>query len=335
MVKCAKCSKLVGKKSPGVQCSKCNKWLHGTCASLSTEQLSALSLTDSIDWKCRGCSSAAGGKPKRISVILPDLEDEDSEVEGTNQGTQERLLHEIKKEVREMRQTVREIIRDELQSTLKFYSDKIDDFEDKMKDYDCRVKLMENQCKNANNKIANLELKNEVLQQKINKMEQAQFCNDIEICGVTEDEKDVKKLASLVSKIIQQKEEDIVKVYRKKKPIKPGVAQGARAMADAPIVVTLREGRRDSWLAAARSTSISAGDLGVSGDSKVFVRAALSPTTAYLLWRGKTDLKEKSLCKYVWCKDGLVMVRKNDGDKKVYYVRSANDIETIKKELLK
>lgn len=335
MVKCAKCSKLVGKKTPGVQCNKCSKWLHGSCASLTTEQLTALSLTDSVDWKCRSCSCTAGGKPKRISVILPDREDEDSEAECPNLGSQERLLYEIKQEVREMRQTVRDIIRDELQSTLKFYSDKIDDFGERMHDHDSRIKIMENQLKNVINKNTNLELKNEVLEQKINRMEQAQLCNNVVICGVPEEEKDAKKVAMLVSKALQQNADDIISVHRKKKPIKPGAAQNSRTIADAPIVVTLREGSSESWIQASRSKSISARELGASSDSKIYVRASLSPSTAFLLWKAKTELKDKSLCKYVWCKDGMIMVRKTDGDKKIYYVRSAADIQTIKKELNK
>lgn len=44
------------------------------CASLTTEQLSTLSAVDSVDWKCRPCSSQP--KVRRISAILPEDEEE-------------------------------------------------------------------------------------------------------------------------------------------------------------------------------------------------------------------------------------------------------------------
>lgn len=336
MVKCAKCTKLVGKKSPGVQCSKCSKWFHGACASLSPDQLTALSITDSVDWKCRGCIGSTGGKPKRISVILPDPDDEESEADGPTIGMQEKLLIEIRQEVREMRQTVREIIRDELQSTLKFYSDKIDEYEEKIQIFQTRIKLTENQCKNISGKCANLELKNDLLEQKLNKIEQMQILNNVEICGIAEKEnEDINDIATKIGELLNQKPTEITKVYRKKKPRQPSGGKGARAETDAPIVVILQEGCRESWLTAAKDTTILDRDLGGTSEKKIYVRAALTPTTSHLLWKAKTELKDELLCKYVWCKDGQIMVRQREGDKKIYYVRSANDIETIKNELSK
>lgn len=342
MAKCAKCNKLVGKKSPGVQCNKCSKWFHGSCASLSMDQLNALSVTESVDWKCNRCSTTNGGKPKRISVILPDPEDEESEfeMEVDSGKDREKFLFEIRKEVRMMRDTVRDIIREELQSTLHFYSKKIDEYEEKIIDYETRLKLTENQFKHISNLCKNLELRNDILEQKVNKWEQAKLSNEIEICGIlgTENE-NLTKIAVTVGNILHQKPEDIIKVYRKKKVIRQGTARAVRATADAPISVTLREGCHEQWLRASRDTRIRLGDLHldgeVDGDSKVFLRAALSPSTSYLLWKAKTDLRDKGLCKYVWCREGTVMVRKTDGDQKIYYVRSGNDIDTIKKELQK
>ncbi|KAI5639745.1 PHD-finger domain-containing protein [Phthorimaea operculella] len=341
MAKCAKCSKVINKRNAGVQCSKCSKWFHGSCASLSTEQLTALSSTDSVDWKCGRCATTYGGKPKRISVILPepDADDDDKQEDDAINQSAMGILSELRREVQTMRETVREIIREELKDTLKFYSDKIDEYEERIVEFGKRVKQMENQCKSLTNTCKNLELKNDVLEQKLNKLEQSQASDDIEICGIKEAaDENVKQTAMLLGQLLNQQPEDVVKVYRKKKPARQGSAMASRAAADSPIVVTLRSGSRDSWLAAAKVTSISPSDLGrevESSDTKVYVRATLSPTTAYLLWKAKSDLKEKSLCKFVWCKNGIVMVRKNEGDKKIYYVRATGDIDIIKKQLMK
>jgi hypothetical protein len=337
MVKCAKCSKAVGKKMPGAQCSKCNKWLHASCASLTNEQLSTLSATESLDWKCKPC--LAGGKPKRISVILPDLEDDESDADHLTGPTQDKVtLYEIRNEVREMRQTVRDIIREELQSTLKFYSEKIDEYEEKIQVYESKVKLMENQVKNVNNIFKNLQLKNEVLEQKIHKIEQAHICNEIEICGIAEDkDEDIKEITIKVGQALEQKTEDVVKAFRVRKPGRPGAAQTARIDKDAPIRVALKDGRRHAWIEAAKKFNITAGNMsmrGTTGDNcRIYVREALTPATAYLLWKAKCELRDKAICKYVWSRDGTIMARVREGSKKVHYIRAESDIEALKTKL--
>lgn len=335
MAKCAKCSKTVTKKNPGVQCNKCCKWYHSSCVSLSTEQLCVLSSTDS-DWKCRSCALATEGKKKRISVILPDPDDEESDAEVTSHSDQDKLLSVFRQEVGQLQKTVREIIRDELQNTLKFYSDKIDEYEEKIKDYEMRVKISENLCKENANTCKNLTLKMEVLEQKLSKLEQAQSSNEVEICGITEQEnEDVQKIAASVCQLLNQKPDDIIRAHRKKMPSRPSSAQAERAKTDAPIKISLREGKRELWCEAAKTTKMTSRDLGGVGENKVYLRESLTPTMSYLLWKTKISLKEKSICKYVWCKNGQIMVRKNEGDKKIYYVRSENDIGRIGKELQK
>jgi hypothetical protein len=128
--------------------------------SLSTEQLCDLLATDSVDWKCHSCAPVHGGKKKRISVILPNHEDEDSETEGSTQDKPDKALLEMRQEIRQLRQTAKEIIRDELQSTLGFYSDNIDEYENKLKDHEMRFKILENHYKDIINTCKNLFLKN-------------------------------------------------------------------------------------------------------------------------------------------------------------------------------
>lgn len=282
MAKCANCSKVVNKKSPGAQCNKCNKWYHGTCAAITLEQLTALSTTDAVDWQCRGCM-LVGGKKKRISVILPDPDEEESEVEATTPTVQDNILSEIRQEIRQLRQTVKDIIRDELQNTLQFYSVKIDEYEKQLKDQEMRFKILENQCKDMSNTYKNLTLKNEVLEQKLNKIEQTQICNDLELCGIpVKENEDINKIAISLSQFLKQKTDDITRVYRKKKHSRPGTAQDERAMIDAPIIISLREGRRQQWCAAAKNIKMYLKDLVGKGEEKIHLRESLSPTTSYL-----------------------------------------------------
>lgn len=325
----------MNKKSPGAQCSKCCKWLHGVCASISTEQLTALSSTDSIDWKCKSCTGKS--KPKRVSVIIPDIDEEESEGEGDSlgrSGTTKSVASEI---LAEIRREVREVVRQEMQRSLSFYAEKIDDYEKKIQDYEDKLKMMENQCKDVRNLCKNISLANDVMQQKVNKMEQSQLSNDAEICGIPEmANENLQTIAFRVGELLSQKSESIVRVYRKKtaRPASTGGGGGARSIAPAPIVVTLRDGARDSWLSAAKTSKLSTKDLGMDLDKEleINVREALSPTTAYLLWKAKNDLKKTDLCKFVWCKNGLILVRIAAEDKRVHLVRSPDDIDRIAKQ---
>ncbi|KAL4704438.1 hypothetical protein ACJJTC_014370 [Scirpophaga incertulas] len=301
---------------------------------LNNEQLNALSVTDSIDWKCRSCSG--GVKPRRISCILPDLDCEESDAEVCELSS----LGDKKSILMIFRQETRDIIRDELQATLDFYSKKIDEYEIKIREYENRMKIMENQHQDTKNRNINLVLQIEVLEQKVNKIEQAQSCNDVEICGIMErDNENLQEIISAVGRAFNMNTDAIIRARRKKKyPRADSVHNPNPNMPTPlppPIVVTLRENCREQWLEASKNSRITDKDVGGVNDLKVIIREALSPTTAFLLWKTKNTLKEKSLCKYVWYKNGLIMVRKHENDKKVYTVRALGDIEKIAKDLQK
>lgn len=316
MVKCAKCGKMVTKKNPGIQCSKCSKWFHASCASITADQLNVLYSTDAVDWKCRPCMG--NGKPKRLSCILPDVDDEDiTDTENLmDNNITQRILSDIRREVRD-------IIKEELQSTLQFYSDKIDEYELKINGFENKIKLFDNQNMELKHKYKNLELKYEVVEQKLNAFEQSQLANNIDICGVEETE-DVDGMVKNLCIKLNLKAEDVVCTYRKKSN-RPEAKQGKLPP---PIVVTLKEGRRDSWLQVAKTHTISGKDLGSGEDTKIYLRESLSPTTAYLLWATKNALKTTNICKFVWCKNGQILVKRHEKGK-TYNIRSEKDIHKL------
>lgn len=323
MVKCLKCGKQVNKKSPGLQCCKCNKWLHSTCASITSEQLAALNTTDSIDWKCKACSG--GIRPKRISCIMPDP-DEDME-DNTDTETASMMTDSMTQKILcDIRKQVNEVIRQELHSSLKFFSDKIDEYSEKITLYEKNMKLLENQCIELKNNIRNINLKTEALELKYNQLEQSQINNHIEICGIKEMEhENTLELTKKVAMILNQKPEDIVKAYRKKQYRTSTAKPSAYS---SPVTAILKEGTKNNWLLAARNGAITARNLGVEGESsKIYLREALTSTTAHLLWRTKEELR--GIYTYIWCKNGQVLVRKQERDK-IITIRTLNQLEKLK-----
>ncbi|KAG7299373.1 hypothetical protein JYU34_016313 [Plutella xylostella] len=324
MVKCFKCTKTVTKKSPGVQCGKCSKWIHGVCASITTEQLNALVATDSVDWKCRNCTG--GVKPKRLSCILPDAEEEDNtDNESLSNMAQNKLTQKI---LNDIRREVRDIITSELQSTLQFYSDKIDEYEEKIAVYECNIKMMEDQCQDLKHSVKNAMLKYEILEQKMNAMEQSQMCNFIEICGVKEaiDENPLD-IASKICSNLQLNPKTILKAYRKTG--KKSRTTAADKEPSPPILVAMQEGCRDKWLEAARTIQLNNTVLGSEDISRINVREALTPSSAFMLWKAKKELKETGICKFIWFKNGQILSRKEEKEK-IFTVRSISDIERLK-----
>ncbi|KAJ0169477.1 hypothetical protein K1T71_015064 [Dendrolimus kikuchii] len=234
MVKCDKCGKIITKKLPGLQCSKCSKWLHGSCVALSIEQLNALSSTDSVDWKCKSCTG--GSKPKRVSCIIPDNDDD-------------------------------EIIDSE----------------------------------------SNLVLSSpaENMTQQINRKGR---------CGRNCQRHSYEHITG---------PEDIIEVYRKKR----NRPNNQKSMDNSVIIVFLREGIRDMWIEAAKSSPINAEKLGLEKTSKIYLRESLTPATAFLLWKTKEELK--GTFKFIWCKRGSVLVRKSEKEK-IIIIRTVHDILKVK-----
>ncbi|KAJ2940173.1 hypothetical protein O0L34_g12651 [Tuta absoluta] len=328
-MKCAKCNKAVTKKNPGLQCTKCTKWLHASCVALTNDQLIALQSTDSVDWKCRSC--VGNVKPKRISCILPDPEpepeipevDDDADMDTLAASIQAAVILQLRREIRD---TIR-IEMQELQKTTQYCSDKIDDFIKQIKSHEIKLKTIENQHNDIKNQCKNLRLQNGALEQRIAVLEQAQLANQIEVCGIEEKEnEDLKEITTKICSTFQLDPNNILKAYRKKSL---GNKKTSKKTQPAAIVVGLREGNRDTWLMASKNCAKTCKDIGREEDTKIYFRESLSPHTAFLLWKAKSDLKLPGLFKFIWCKSGQVLARKNENEK-IYQIRSEHDINTLK-----
>lgn len=260
-------------------------------------------------------------RPKRISCIIADTEAEDEDASDT-EITKNVILQQI---LRDIRREVKDIIREELQTTLNFYSEKIDDYEAKIKKFEINMKTLDNKCNDLQNNLKNSNLKIGILEQKVNIHEQNQLSNNLEICGIKEVEhENLTDITTNLCEKLKLKPDDVVKVYRKRRNNKKNVDLMT-------LTVLLRDGCRESWLEAAKNTPIHANELGCDDeDTKVYLRESLTPATAYLLWRAKEELKKTNLYKYVWCKNGVILVKKNDDPKsKSYPVRAIQDIQRL------
>ncbi|XP_061716640.1 uncharacterized protein LOC133524573 [Cydia pomonella] len=285
------------------------------------EWLNALCGTEAVEWKCKACNPQY--RNKRISAILPDPEDDD------NTDTEQVIMVNDKcsqEFLRQLRNDIRDAIKEEMERTLKYYSDKIDDYQQKLDDYEIKMKSIENQNKDLQNKYTNIQLKYNSMEQKLNHIEQNQLDSKIEICGVEKKENEnTTEIAKKVARAIEINCDDVISAFRKERR-----APAAQQRVASSIVVTLKPGQRDNWITAAKGKTITGQDIGHPEDTRIFLREALTPATAFLLWKAKSELKKDELFKYVWCKGGNVLVRKND-QARIQTIKSEQDIEKLLK----
>lgn len=332
MNKCDKCNKVITKKNPGMECSKCEKIVHGTtqCSGLTSKQLSALRAADNLEWMCQECRLNTS---KRRSFIIPEADDDansDQFCDKHNQSVQinvKQLLSDIAQEVemavkREMR---------ELTISLQFHTEKIDDMVESMESLKKTIQELKKKNVDLSNKNIHLETRIGALEQRIHEIEQENLTSYVEITNVPSLEENqnpmeiVKKLANHINASVEEVE---CAMRRSSKNDKPGV-----------IIVKLKSEKfQEKWLdlykgmAKSETSKIRVRDIIPSAqmpvaNNPIYLNEALTPFNKRLLWNAKQDLKENF--KYIWCKKGLIRVRKEGVNEKSIIIRSLEDIKKL------
>lgn len=325
MDKCEKCQKSITKRSPDLECSRCEKIVHmnTSCSGLTNKQLTALRATDNLEWACHECHESS---PKRRSVIIPnDDDDEETQVSipPNAQINVKQLLKDISKEVeksiqREMR---------EINQALQFNSEKMEDLIECVEA--CKQSIQDLKKKNTelNNKNNFLETRVGALEQRIQEMEQNQLSNQVEISNIPcMEEENLPKIIEKVAEKLQLPTKDIVRVTR----------LAGKKDRPSPIHVELNdESTQQKWITTAKKTKVSLEDIisppksiteAPSPTDIIFIREALTSYNKRLLWNAKQELQ--NIYKFIWCKKGVIMVRKQENDK-VIRVRSLEDIKKL------
>lgn len=321
MVKCHNCNKLLNKKSPILECSRCQKVVHATtlCSGLSGKQLAALKAAENLDWTCNDCNM---NSTRRSSFrTLHDYEEEEND-DNDAAG----LSLDMKKLFQDLRKEVSSIVTQEMRSvttSVQYCSEKVDEFSESMEAITSKLKDMEKKLTHLDNENRGCLLKIEALEQRNVELEQQLLVDHVEISGIPDsNDLDLPKLVESVVLKLDASKEDILSVKR----------LPARRTGPAPVLVRVRqESTRQHLIASARVKTITSLDLmpnliGPPAAEKIYVREALSTYLKNLLWQAKLDLK--GVFKFIWVREGKVLVRKSENEK-VYKLRSKRDIQMI------
>ena len=321
MNKCENCSKNITKKSPGVECGRCEKLVHcsTTCTGLSVKQLTALRASDNLGWTCIECQKLCS----RPSLIIPDDEDDEEPSDGGNVTAPidvKKLLKDISSEVDKC---IGKAVA-ELQESIQYQSDKMDEVLENMEAFKQTIKDLQRKNTELANKNKNLETRVGALEQRLQEIEQDKLAACIEIANVPiTDNENPSKLAENAATAINLPIGNILGAKRLSGRMgKPG-----------PVLVRLNDDHtQEKWINTAKKTAIQVINVipGIPqplAQETVYIREALTPYNKKLLWTAKQELK--NIYRYVWCKRGLVMARKHENDKAFVKIRTLDDIAQI------
>lgn len=251
------------------------------------------------------------------------LGDKENEDEDDEENTAQEVGSDYQQLIQNIKKDVKTIVAQELRSvstSLQYCSDKVDEFTEIIETLTSRVKEMEKKMIYLDNQNRSNVLKIECLEQRNVELEQQLLGDHVEMSGIPEaKDSDTNKLVENVVIMLGAPKEDVLSVKRL-----PSRRNGPGAV----HVRVRQESTRQQLMTSARSTTITAKDLipslsGEPANVKIYVREALSTYQKNLLWQAKQELK--GVCKYIWIRDGKVLVRKNENEK-VFKIRSKNDI---------
>lgn len=320
MAKCDICNKIVTKKTPGLECNKCEKLVHFNpqCSGLTNKQITALRAAENLEWTCQECCNSS---TKRRSIVVPDDEEEEENEALQNSSIDvKQLLKDISKEVeRAIKKELREV-----NTAIQYCSDKIDEFTECMESFKTRVKELEKTTTTMKNTNAHLQLKVGAMEQRIQELEQIQLSSCIEIANIpsTLKKENTQNIILNIAKKLDKNPQD-VKIIRN---VSIHETRGGYIQLEMK-----EEDTKEGWIAAAREKKPSASDLstvvtGEYGRNKIYIREALTYYNKTLLWTAKQELQATH--QFVWYKKGKILARNNISNK-VSNIRSMEDIKKL------
>uniref|UniRef100_A0A8D8YY01 FP protein C-terminal domain-containing protein n=1 Tax=Cacopsylla melanoneura TaxID=428564 RepID=A0A8D8YY01_9HEMI len=261
-------------------------------------------------------AAGRGTQGKKIppKPVISDSEEEEEEVEEVA-DLDRRIERVMQKVMNKFKKEIQKQIND-LEKSLNFYGDKMEEYNDNM------TKMME--------KINKLENDNEVLKKELKTVRddhenllQYTMNKNIQIDGVPEvNDENLKELVIEIGKKIEVnvEEKEIDKAHR---------VPSRNPQNIPPIIVqfTTRQ-TRDNFIDKVRKNKITTKDVKRSGEEKfVYVNEHLTKLKKDIMYEARR-LKQDKGYKFLWVRGGKVLMRKNETSR-VFELRSFDDLSKI------
>lgn len=288
---CNNCDKLLPRNGDFVKCSKCSSQLHFDCSGILSKTWKAKSATKKAEWICTVCRKSRKNSHDSSSSDVSCSE--------------ESALDSIKRELTNLNNLFTN-----LQSSVSSIDKKLEEAMGKVD-----TLIQENK---------NLKTENSALKSRVSDLEQYSRGNNLIISNIPQAAGEntvevVQRVAKLAGVSIDER--DIDACHRLPKSPK---------QAHPTIVVRFcRRLVKQNLLKNKRNPNLINGNLGftqVVPNGKIYLDEHLTSEKAKLFSAAKM-LKNNGY-KYVWCKEGKILVRKADGDK-VVLIRTEEDIARL------
>jgi len=278
MLLCSTCNEEIFDKDD-IQCSKCEVFIHFTCAGLREASFRSYTDNRKKSWcciKCREGSSKIVAINKNIKSI-PAMED-------CNIVSKKQLL--------------------DLTKSINFMSKQFDDFPIQIRDLVNSVKEIKEENRHVTEQ--NIKLKSEVsiINKRINVIEQEQFSKPIELIGLPEqnNENCIKTVENISVAVGGKVNMENAYRVRSKMTGKPG-----------KIVAILKSiDKKINFMNLVKTKRLSTTDINENWKKEgIYVNNYLTQTYRNLFFKTKLLAKEKNY-KFVWFKNNKLFVRKNN-----------------------
>ncbi|KAJ8731635.1 hypothetical protein PYW07_004799 [Mythimna separata] len=301
MVQCKKCKLFVSlAKDDLLKCKgACEAVYHRKCVQSSKQFLLTAICDDCQAAKSSPVhvKSAQGTKPPANTC----------EVSGEN------VLADINKKLEVLYSVEKKIV--DLTTTVEFYSEMYQSLMEFKEESQKKIKSLEQ-------KNIYLEKCNKALEERVQELEIKETEKNIELHGLEMyNQENVKSVVENLAKKLNLNPNEIEDAQRvgREKPdeTKPKV-----------VLVKLRsKTARNNWISARKENKITNDKVYANGsDSKIFINEDLPKYKRQLLWVVRNQLKPKGF-QYVWVQDGSILVKKNSEEKKIYNIRSEEDLK--------
>lgn len=248
-------------------------------------------------WRCPPCRNGGSASAQNNSLEVSDMK---------------AILASISEKLASLPLLAEKV--DGMEQSLRFMSNKFDDFEKTISRQDNELKELRKKVVELEEREASRQTTHSELERQINELEYRNRRLNLEIHGVPAgpNENLIESLNTVADKlrVPHLEASEVVSVHRL--PAKPEKIPGI-------IVRFAQQQTRDSWLAKKRNLKQS--------DSAVFVQENLTRHCRELLKESKNVARDKSY-EYVWYSHGKVLVRKTKGARAVR-IRSYDDLHRL------
>lgn len=301
MVQCKKCKLFVSlSKDELVKCKgACEAVYHKKCVQSNKQFL--------ISGTCDDC------QPAKHSPIQVKTAQDPKPATSSNEASGDNVLAEINKKLEVLYSVEKKIV--ELTASVEFYSEMYQNLMDYKEESKKKIKSLEQ-------KNVYLEKYNKALEERVQELEAKGNEKNIEIHGLEmHNQENIKTVVEELATKLNLNPNDIEDAQRvgREKPgdTKPKI-----------VLVALRtKSARNNWMLARKENQITNNKVYANGsDKRIFINEDLPKYKRQLLWTVRNQLKPKGF-QYIWVQDCSILVKKNSEEKKIYNIRSEEDLK--------